>query len=710
MYLGFNQAVEENPNISKEQLNVLKEKLLFHLTPDNKDTTYDWYKDRVESRAANTCLWFLEHENFQKWINQESGPLLVTADPGCGKSVLAKYLIDHELPKSATTCYFFFQDEDQNTTRRALCALLHQLFTQKPGLIRHAMPQFKSDGKRLLESTASLWKILQQATRDPEAGSVVIVLDALNECAELEFEDLIHNVEAHFQDGFLSNKIKYLFTCRPYGYVVSQFQSLINQFPHMRVSGEEESDAMSREIDHVITHRMNQLSAQKGLAPEVESSLTIKLQSIHRRTYLWVHLIFEHLEEGISGENKAEIESTIATLPNSVSEAYEHNLNKSKEHQAGRKILRIVSAAKRPLSLPELNVAVNLVETSPNTYSLDLEDTESFNLRIRSLCGLLIAIHGNRVYFRHQTAREFFLLQTAREFFLAGNILPTTDPLILSLHRSISLRQARTTLAELCVMYLDLFDSNDDFSKDIEETGVHTGNFLHFLDYAAKYWTPHFNEAGIEHDSAILPMVQRICDPRSKSHSLWIRLMGRRKYMGGLAENATGLTLASYFGLTAVAKLCLEKGSDIEAVDKHGNTPLLSAALGGCNKMVEMLLEEGANVEAKDTDGRTPLLRAALERREDIVKMLLEKGANVDATDNKGWTPLQWAVFNEHKEAVKMLLEKGAAYRTLLQKAVSEGHEGIVKILRENGAELDAERSHSPFSEDESWSKLSDDD
>ena len=85
---------------------------LFRLTKSNQDATYEWYKDRVEDRVEGTCEWFLQHPHFQEWLQKISGPLLVSADPGCGKSVLAKYLVDHVLRKSATVCYFFFKDQD----------------------------------------------------------------------------------------------------------------------------------------------------------------------------------------------------------------------------------------------------------------------------------------------------------------------------------------------------------------------------------------------------------------------------------------------------------------------------------------------------------------------------------------------------------------------------------------------------------------------
>ncbi|UKZ68623.1 uncharacterized protein TrAtP1_009648 [Trichoderma atroviride] len=525
---GLYNVAEEHCNIAKEQLQIHKDlaaKSLsdeerkchqaFRLTSNSKDATYEWYKDRVEDRAKNTCLWFLKHDNFQKWMNQESGPLLVTADPGCGKSVLAKYLIDHELPQPATICYFFFKDQDQNTSRQALCALLHQLFAQKPALIKHAMPQFNKDGQALSKSTASLWEILRDATKDPEAGPVIIVLDALDECAESEFENLIRNVKGQLRHGHIGSKLKYLLTCRPYEQITLQFHSLLHSFPDIRIPGEEESEAISQEINHVITYRINQLSVQQKLTPEITSNLNTKLRSIPHRTYLWVYLIFKHLEEGIYKKTKKGIESTIDTLPGSISEAYERILNKSKERQAVEKALSIVLAAHRPLTVAEMNVATSLVKTSQNTYDLDMEDTESFKLRIRSLCGLFISIHHDRVYFLHQTAREFLLSETAS---------PAISLPLSSWQRSISLRRAHATLAELCVIYLDLFNSNYKFMREIEEIRLRHKNFLDFLDYAAKNWIEHFREAHIDDDAAIVPSTMRICDPDSKIRSLCYKI------------------------------------------------------------------------------------------------------------------------------------------------------------------------------------------
>ncbi|KAL7921513.1 hypothetical protein ACQKWADRAFT_295261 [Trichoderma austrokoningii] len=695
--LGLQSVIKEHRDIAKEQLQIHKdlaaERLsdkerachqLFRLTSDSKDATYEWYKDRVEERAENTCLWFLLHDNFRKWKNQESGPLLVTADPGCGKSVLAKYLIDHELSQSATICYFFFKDQDQNTCRQAVCALLHQLFAQKPALIKYAMPQFNKDGQGLSKSTTSLWKILRDATTDPNAGPITIVLDALDECADSEFLDLIRNVKTQFHHGCPGNEIKYLLTCRPYEQITSQFHSLLSTFPDIRIPGEEESDAISQEINHVITHRINKLSTQKNLNPEITRSLTAKLQSIPHRTYLWVYLTFEHLEEGIYKKTKKGIESTIATLPSSITETYERILNKSQERQTVQKALSIVLAANRPLTLAEMNVAINVMETSDD---LDLEDIESFKLRIRSLCGLFIAIHHSKIYFLHQTAREFLLTEIASSPAASSS----------NWQHSISLCQAHNTLAKACIIYLDLFNSNGEFQKDIEEIRSSNGDLLEFLDYAAENWVAHSNKADISDDAAILPRTMRICDPNSKSRSLWFPILGKKRYLGDLDENTTELTLASRFGLTALAELCLGKGYDIETAGEDGVTPLLQAVLHDNAETMKMLIEKGADIEATFQNGDTSLLWVVFKGYEEITKILLDKGADVEATSHEGWTPLTRAAAEGHEGIVKMLIEKGADIEatevdgeTPLLCAASQGHEGIVKMLLEKGANVEA--------------------
>ncbi|ELQ33829.1 hypothetical protein OOU_Y34scaffold00870g6 [Pyricularia oryzae Y34] len=355
---------------------------------------YVWYKERVQSRVSDTCSWFLNHESYQSWLAAESGPLLVSADPGCGKSVLAKYLIDSKfnfrLSKDAAICYFFFRDPDQNTIELALCALVHQLLCLRPQLMRHALARYKQDGAKLADNTTALWNVLESASADPEAGTVLIVLDALDECRQDErnMATLSRFIHEHFHKA-RPKSLKILLTSRPYQGTIQHIQKLENSFPNIRIKGEDDSETISEEINAVIEHRVNQIH---------NLDTTLK----------------KHLEERLKEETTFKrtlrgIDSAIQTLPATVNEAYEKILSRSSDPAKARKTVLILLAAYRPLTLHEMQIAVGLRMDTLCLGDLDMESDESFGERLRQLCGLFITVHDKRVYFLHQTAREFLL-------------------------------------------------------------------------------------------------------------------------------------------------------------------------------------------------------------------------------------------------------------------------------------------------------------
>ena len=90
-------------------------------------------------------------------------------------------------------------------------------------------------------------------------------------------------------------------------------------------------------------------------------------------------------------------------------------------------------------------------------------------------------------------------------------------------------------------------------------------------------------------------------------------------------------------------------------------TGLHLAAYFGVEEAVKAVLQERVEADAKNTYGRTPLSYAAENGHEAVVKLLFEKGADLESKDNEfGRTPLSWAARNGHEAVVKLLLEKGA--------------------------------------------------
>jgi len=54
------------------------------------------------------------------------------------------------------------------------------------------------------------------------------------------------------------------------------------------------------------------------------------------------------------------------------------------------------------------------------------------------------------------------------------------------------------------------------------------------------------------------------------------------------------------------AKLCLEKGADVNAINNQGFTPMHGATNRGFDKMVQLLFDHGSKLDVKDKQGRTP--------------------------------------------------------------------------------------------------------
>jgi len=109
-----------------------------------------------------------------------------------------------------------------------------------------------------------------------------------------------------------------------------------------------------------------------------------------------------------------------------------------------------------------------------------------------------------------------------------------------------------------------------------------------------------------------------------------------------------------------VAEL-LEHGAKIDVTNKYGSSPLAEAAKVGDLQMVRQLLDAGANVESPNGDGETALMLAAHIGALDVAKLLVEHGADVNAKE--AWreqTALMWAVDGNFPELTQFLIDKGA--------------------------------------------------
>jgi ankyrin repeat protein len=132
----------------------------------------------------------------------------------------------------------------------------------------------------------------------------------------------------------------------------------------------------------------------------------------------------------------------------------------------------------------------------------------------------------------------------------------------------------------------------------------------------------------------------------------------------------TALHFAAMKGLDEVVCLLLDRGASLEAKDGYNLTALTCARLTGQQRTVKLLLARGANGEERPAShcNETTLLHGAASVGDvEMVRLLLDQGAEVDAKDGFGKTPLLHAAACGHANRlplVSLLLERGADVNT----------------------------------------------
>lgn len=200
----------------------------------------------------------------------------------------------------------------------------------------------------------------------------------------------------------------------------------------------------------------------------------------------------------------------------------------------------------------------------------------------------------------------------------------------------------------------------------------------------------------------------------------------------------TALHIGALRGNTAVVKLLLCQKVDLEIIDRDQRTALSLAVINGREQIVKLLLEKGASLDSRDWNGRTALHLIALmedtTERSAILKLLLQKRPNLTAKDSHEKTALQLAVENDDQAIVtalmiaeadadgkrtslKSLLDRFSDTPSTLQKlpfdieadfsirgsdgwialysGIHQGHDFVVNMLLENGADANFRRD--PF-------------
>ena len=689
-----------------------------------RTSDYQAAKDRNPERLPGTCKWLLEHSTYQDWASKASQAWLlwVSADPGCGKSVLAKTMVDQY--DSSIVCYFFFKSDNVITrsAAHALCALLHQLCSAQPAGIQHVLPAFRRNGAKLITLFDELWTAFESIVQDPSAGKVICILDALDECLDISKEtNLISSRPAAEERRKLlqnlakmtasSSSLKIFLTSRPYTEIeTGLFYKTGLKRSHVRLTGENEAEQASieEEIEIVIQSRITDFRERRiagGIDDCAHETLWDHLSSVKNRTYLWISAVFDRLDAE-AGAPESELNTIISTLPENVDVAYQNILTRTpKDMQAALKaVLHIMLAAFRPLSIQEMNVALSISKESIHVNMNSLLPKEAFRKWIRDLCGFFITVvrresmGGMReeLFFVHQSARDFLLLKynDREEKGWRGSFQPA---------------ESHAHLARICIDLLQVVcNKTNEKPTELE-------------DYAVACWPEHYQQAALSEDlrqRATCFTLDR-CETAA-SYQSWIKkhrdvlqqplvnnrsLSSINEYIVG-GEPPTPLFLACYYGWVELIKeMSLSGNFNWHQKNRYQQTGLAVASANGQLGVVEFLMTHASSSIINIEDYLAlSLEKAAGNGHIEIVQILLDAGANVNCTARAfGGTALQQAASRGHLHVVEKLIAAGADINakprklcgTALQEAASRGHLAVVEKLLAGGAEVNAETTPS---------------
>ena len=159
----------------------------------------------------------------------------------------------------------------------------------------------------------------------------------------------------------------------------------------------------------------------------------------------------------------------------------------------------------------------------------------------------------------------------------------------------------------------------------------------------------------------------------------------------------TPLMAATFHENIPIMEMLIDYGGDVNArIDINSETALNYAARQNCGKAMELLINKGADVNARDQHGDTPLMVAAFYGNIPIMEMLLDNRSDVNARNEENRkTALHYAAGKYSLKATALLIDKGADVnvqnqhgKTPLMTAIFSETLQIVELLMDNGADI----------------------
>ncbi|ORY09451.1 heterokaryon incompatibility protein-domain-containing protein, partial [Clohesyomyces aquaticus] len=656
----------------------------------------------IKNAHAKTCKWLLKKPEYIGWLDTTKlsahhGLLWIKGKPGAGKSTLLKFALANarRTMKDRIVISFFFNargDDLEKSTTGAYRSLLLQLLEQLPALqyVFHSVGLSLSSIRPNRQwGIESLKALLEQAIQGLGQSSVVCFIDALDECEEDQVRDMVQFFE---RVGELSAsagiRFQICFSSRHYPHVT------IRKGLSLVLEGQE---GHSQDISNYLESELE--IGKSKIAQEIRSEVQEKASGV----FMWVVLVIGILNKEHDRGRIHGLRRRLREIPGDLHKLFRNILTRDL-HNRDELVLCIqwVLFAKQPLSPEQLYFAVLSGGEPVSKWDPDEVPKDAIKLFIlHSSKGLaeITTSKNQTVQFIHESVRDFLLKEDG-----LSDIWPNL--------RSNLQGQSHEQLKQCCLAYMntDVFAAlkipeklPKASSQEAADLRKSANNWFPFLEYAVQnvlYHADLAEKSGIAQGNCIL----------SFPLPLWIKLdnLFEKHEVRRHTEEMSLLYLLGERNMPALIRAHPSAVSCLEAGTERYGPPLFAALAtrseqallafvdalskerlpGNClhdmqARYFEDRVDPNFGRNFKFSNQRSVISYLAEFKNQATVKLLLETGKiDIDATDKNRRTTLLRAAENGHEQVVKLLLDKGAdvnaqggKYGNALQAALDKGHE-----------------------------------
>ncbi|KAI1165995.1 hypothetical protein F5B18DRAFT_116374 [Nemania serpens] len=393
---------------------------------------YDYETTWKQTRKVGNATLFSQAAEYQEWKSQaKSCSLLYTGKLGSGKSVLLANIVDNlhvDSPsKDITVAYFFCRHDipESLNAQTVIGSLARQMLRRIPDL---AMVAELCDTTSSAPDFETILSFLCRAF--PPDYKAYFVLDGLDECNRRERNRLVQQLQKLQEILTLLLCVSFrvepnnALEMSPERFTAASLTSIPDDNPDIAAF-------IEAELESCLKHR-KLVIGDPALVLEIEDALLKGSQGM----FLWVALQIRSL---CAMKTDDSIRQGLADLPKDLSETFSRILRRSAVYGEPyqRRILELVTVARRPLTTEELREALSVVPGDAIWNPARLLNDVFSTL---ACCGSLIIADEEEltVRFVHHSVKQF-LLSSFRD---STNIAFTTN-------------NAERKMADITITYLN---------------------------------------------------------------------------------------------------------------------------------------------------------------------------------------------------------------------------------------------------------------